>query len=174
MVINLNKIFPTPLYRFLVLSVLWFDWLRIKKSEGFRVTFGGKAHQQVCRLMQKIYVGVIFKVIRPIEVMTQLIDRKYFSSKSDFDIILEAIPLILSLLHFLFLPLWLSVFCLLFVVRLSTVSWNILQEIKLNEMAANNAIQLGGINANDKLGNDLHNAAKQGNRKRLKKILTTG
>ncbi|XP_065923799.1 uncharacterized protein [Magallana gigas] len=44
----------------------------------------------------------------------------------------------------------------------------------INEMAANNAIQLGGINANDKLGNDLHNAAKQGNRKRLKKILTTG
>lgn len=41
-------------------------------------------------------------------------------------------------------------------------------------MAANNAVQIGGFNANDKLGNDLHNAAKQGNRKRLKKILTTG
>lgn len=41
-------------------------------------------------------------------------------------------------------------------------------------MAANNAVQIGGFNANDKLGNDLHNAAKQGNRKRMKKILTTG
>lgn len=136
------------------------------------MTFGGKAHQQVCRLMQKIYVGIILKVITG--VTTQLIDCQYFSCKSDFDIILEAIPLILSLFHSLFLPLWLSVFCLLFVFSLSTVSWNILQEIILiiNEMAANNAIQLGGINA--KLGNDLHNAAKQGNRKRLKKILTTG
>ena len=41
-------------------------------------------------------------------------------------------------------------------------------------MAANNLVQIGGMNANDKLGNDLHNAAKQGNRKRLKKILETG
>lgn len=141
------------------------------------MTFGGKAHQQVCRLMQKIYVGIIFKVIRPIGVMTQLIDCKYFSCKSDFDIILEAIPLILSLFLFLFLPLWLSVFCLLYVFSLSTCSF--LKYFTgnytiINEMAANNAIQLGGINANDKLGNDLHNAAKQGNRKRLKKILTTG
>lgn len=141
------------------------------------MTFGGKAHQQVCRLMQKIYVGIIFKVIRPIGVMTQLIDCKYFSCKSDFDIILEAIPLILRLFHFLFLPLImtvsvLSVICLQFIysfLKYFTGNYTI-----INEMAANNAIQLGGINANDKLGNDLHNAAKQGNRKRLKKILTTG
>lgn len=140
------------------------------------MTFGGKAHQQVCRLMQKIYVGIIFKVIRPIGVMTQLIDCKYFSCKSDFDIILEAIPLILSLFHFL-----LSRYdCQCSVCYLSSVYiYSFLKYFTgnytiINEMAANNAIQLGGINANDKLGNDLHNAAKQGNRKRLKKILTTG
>lgn len=66
----------------------------------------------------------------------------------------------------------LSVICLQFIysfLKYFTGNYTI-----INEMAANNAIQLGGINANDKLGNDLHNAAKQGNRKRLKKILTTG
>lgn len=66
----------------------------------------------------------------------------------------------------------LSVICLQFIysfLKYFTGNYTI-----INEMAANNAIQLGGINANDKLGSDLHNAAKQGNRKRLKKILTTG
>lgn len=144
------------------------------------MTFGGKAHQQVCRLMQKIYVGIIFKVIRPIGVMTQLIDCKYFSCKSDFDIILEAIPLILFAYFISYFSrydcqcsvCYLSVICLQFIysfLKYFTGNYTI-----INEMAANNAIQLGGINANDKLGNDLHNAAKQGNRKRLKKILTTG
>lgn len=132
------------------------------------MTFGGKAHQQVCRLMQKIYVGIIFKVIKG--VTTQLIDCQYFSCKSDFDIILEAIPLILSFSPVMTVSV-LSVICLQFIysfLKYFTGNYTI------NEMAANNAIQLGGINANDKLGNDLHNAAKQGNRKRLKKILTTG
>lgn len=132
------------------------------------MTFGGKAHQQVCRLMQKIYVGIIFKVIKG--VTTQLIDCQYFSCKSDFDIILEAIPLILSFSPVMTVSV-LSVICLQFIYSfLKYFTGN----FTINEMAANNAIQLGGINANDKLGNDLHNAAKQGNRKRLKKILTTG